>query len=168
MASFGDAPPGDLKAGEKIFKTKCSQCHVVEKGGGHKQVCMASRSVHLCTSSDFLSDVAQGPNLGGLFGRVSGTTPGFAYSKANKEKAIVWSDETLYDYLLAPKKYIPGTYAAGSRVASCDMHRCHRKSYLHKLHPFISLWARPYSTCLLCACVGWRVSAHVDLTVPPP
>lgn len=37
MASFGEAPPGDLKAGEKIFKTKCAQCHTVEKGAGHKQ-----------------------------------------------------------------------------------------------------------------------------------
>lgn len=50
----------------------------------------------------------QGPNLGGLFGRTSGTTPGFAYSKANKEKAITWTEDTLYEYLLNPKKYIPG------------------------------------------------------------
>jgi hypothetical protein len=44
-----------------------------------------------------------------LFGRTSGTVANFAYSKANKEKAITWSEETLYDYLLNPKKYIPGT-----------------------------------------------------------
>ena len=37
MASFEQAPPGDPKAGEKIFKTKCAQCHTVEKGAGHKQ-----------------------------------------------------------------------------------------------------------------------------------
>ena len=51
----------------------------------------------------------QGPNLGGLFGRVSGTTEGFAYSAANKNKGVKWGEETLYDYLLNPKKYIPGT-----------------------------------------------------------
>lgn len=28
----------DAARGEKIFKTKCAQCHVAEKGGGHKQV----------------------------------------------------------------------------------------------------------------------------------
>ena len=50
----------------------------------------------------------QGPNLGGLFGRQSGTTEGFSYSKANKEKAVHWDETTLYDYLLNPKKYIPG------------------------------------------------------------
>lgn len=37
MASFAEAPPGNPKAGEKIFKTKCAQCHTVDKGAGHKQ-----------------------------------------------------------------------------------------------------------------------------------
>lgn len=46
----------------------------------------------------------QGPNLGGIFGRQSGQAAGFAYSKANKEKAVIWKEETLYDYLLNPKK----------------------------------------------------------------
>jgi hypothetical protein len=51
----------------------------------------------------------QGPNLGGLFGRTSGTVANFAYSRANKDKAIEWAEDTLYEYLLNPKKYIPGT-----------------------------------------------------------
>jgi len=38
MASFAEAPSGEKAKGEKIFKTKCAQCHVPEKGGGHKQV----------------------------------------------------------------------------------------------------------------------------------
>lgn len=37
MATFAEAPKGNEKAGEKIFKTKCAQCHVVDKAAGHKQ-----------------------------------------------------------------------------------------------------------------------------------
>jgi cytochrome c len=51
----------------------------------------------------------QGPNLNGMFGRKSGMAPGFSYSAANINKAVVWEEDTLFEYLLAPKKYIPGT-----------------------------------------------------------
>lgn len=37
--------------------------------------------------------LAQGPNLGGIFNRQSGQAAGFAYSKANKEKAVSESCE---------------------------------------------------------------------------
>lgn len=37
MGSFGEAPKGNAKSGEKIFKIKCAQCHAVEKATGHKQ-----------------------------------------------------------------------------------------------------------------------------------
>lgn len=63
-----------------------------------------------------LGSPTQGPNLYGLFGRCSGTIEGFSYSKANKEKAVDWCEETLYDYLLNPKKYIPGTGWEAHRV----------------------------------------------------
>ena len=51
----------------------------------------------------------QGPNLYGLVGRTAGTSDNFSYSKANKESGVVWSRDSLFEYLKAPKKFIPGT-----------------------------------------------------------
>merc|ERR1712137_1288993 len=51
----------------------------------------------------------QGPNLHGLFGRTAGSIPDFAYSAANKNSGVTWTEETLFDYLENPKAYIPKT-----------------------------------------------------------
>lgn len=47
--------------------------------------------------------------MNGLFGRKTGQAAGFSYTDANKNKGVTWGEDTLWIYLAAPKKYIPGT-----------------------------------------------------------
>ena len=81
---------GKAESGAKIFKAKCATCHTCNEGGPNKQ----------------------GPNLFGVIGRQSGQVSGFKYTDANKGSGITWSNQTMFDYLENPKKYIKGTNMA--------------------------------------------------------
>ena len=78
---------GNVKKGEKLFKTRAGQCHTAAKGGAN----------------------GVGPNLWGIVNRKSGTVEGYSYTNANKDSGVVWTEENLFKYLENPKKFIPGT-----------------------------------------------------------
>jgi cytochrome c len=76
---------GDAAAGEKIF-AHCAPCHS-NKPGENKF----------------------GPSLAGVFGRKSGTEPGYNYSSAMKAANVTWDEKTLDEYLQGPGKFVKGT-----------------------------------------------------------
>ena len=86
LAVAGSALAQDAANGEKIFK-KCAACHVVNE---------AKNKV--------------GPSLHGVFGRTAGTVEGFKYSESmiqHGKDGLVWSSETISEYLADPKGFIP-------------------------------------------------------------
>ncbi|KYM85198.1 Cytochrome c-1, partial [Atta colombica] len=89
---------GNAVNGKKLFMKMCISCHTTEKGEKHKI----------------------GPNLYGIMGKTCGTISGFKSTEAMKEKAIVWNEKTLNDYLEVPKKFVPGTSMAFSGVKKTE------------------------------------------------
>lgn len=81
------AQDGDPVRGAELFPIRCNQCHAIIE----------------------TTDKKDGPNLIGLIGRMSGSLDGFEYSDAMKNAGIVWSEETLKTFLVAPRKVVPGT-----------------------------------------------------------
>jgi cytochrome c len=76
---------GDAADGEKVF-AHCAPCHS-NKPGENKF----------------------GPSLAGVFGRKSGTEPGYNYSSAMKGANVTWDEKTLDEYLQGPGKFVRGT-----------------------------------------------------------
>ncbi len=78
----------DAAHGEQVF-AQCKACHVAEKGQNRV-----------------------GPSLWAVVGRHSGMIEGYAYSAANKNSGITWTEDKLFAYLEAPQKVVPGTKMA--------------------------------------------------------
>jgi cytochrome c len=76
----------DAAAGEKVF-VQCRACHQIGE--------TAKNGV--------------GPELNGLFGRHSGSVPGYHYSEANKNSGITWDETVFTEYIKNPRAKIPGT-----------------------------------------------------------
>jgi cytochrome c len=86
LALTTTACAADAKRGEQAFAV-CQTCHTVNKGGGN----------------------GIGPNLFGIAGRKAASFAGFYYSPALKSSKIVWTNDKLKAWVMAPSKLAPGT-----------------------------------------------------------
>jgi len=74
---------GDPVRGKNLFERRCTGCHS-------------------------LTANHEGPRLQGVYGRVSGSVPGFGYSDALKNAHIKWNDLSLNQWLTDPDAFLPG------------------------------------------------------------
>jgi|SRR5471032_450484 cytochrome c len=72
---------------------------------------------HRCQGCHSIDRNRVGPMHKGLFGRPAGSVPGFAYSDPMKNSGIVWSEQTLDQFLQGPRKMVPGTKMTYAGVA---------------------------------------------------
>jgi cytochrome c len=91
-AAYADKPSGDAAKGQELFMASgCPACHGVTKEDNAKV----------------------GPNLVGVVGRKAGTTPALLSSENMKKYGVIWSAETLDEFLTNPSAKVPGTAMAG-------------------------------------------------------
>lgn len=88
-----DNPEGDAANGKELFMSNsCAACHGVTKEDNSKV----------------------GPNLVGVVGRKAGTTKSLLGPSENLKKyGVIWSVETLHEFLADPSAKVPGTAMAG-------------------------------------------------------
>ncbi|MES2753615.1 MAG: cytochrome c family protein, partial [Pseudomonadota bacterium] len=76
---------GDAAKGKVDFLT-CQTCHSLDEG---------------------VNKI--GPSLHAVVGRKAGQIANFAYTPANKDSGITWTEEKLFQYLENPQRVVPGT-----------------------------------------------------------
>ncbi len=90
----------DAASGEDVFK-RCTFCHAVGEDARNMV----------------------GPVLNDVFGRQAGTLEGFNYSASMVEAGeggLVWSPETVDEFLAAPREFIPGTKMAFAGIDDAE------------------------------------------------
>jgi cytochrome c len=92
-AAYASDTNGDAVNGQALFENSgCPACHGVTKEDNAKV----------------------GPNLVGVVGRKAGTTQSLLGPSENMKKyGVIWSAETLDEFLLNPSAKVPGTAMAG-------------------------------------------------------
>jgi cytochrome c len=87
----------------------------------------------VCHSLDPDDHTRAGPSLYGIFGRKIGSQPGYDYSEALQEMAIIWTPQTLSDlFTYGPEAYTPGSRMPEQKIAAPE-DRDALASYLERI-----------------------------------
>jgi cytochrome c len=68
--------------GKALFEKRCGGCHALDRD-------------------------KEGPRLGGVYGRTSGSVDSFQYSEGLKKARIIWKEDTLDRWLTNTEKVVP-------------------------------------------------------------
>jgi cytochrome c len=88
-AEAAEPDPALVAQGEAAFR-QCQACHQIGEGAANRV----------------------GPHLNGVMGRTAGSLDGFRYSPVMAEAGeggLVWTSQTLHDFLANPRDYLRGT-----------------------------------------------------------
>ena len=83
LASCAAYAEGNAKIGQSIYSSRCLGCHALDTN-------------------------LIGPAHRGVFGRRAGSVPGYQYSAALRNSALVWNETTLNQWLENPDAMTPG------------------------------------------------------------
>lgn len=88
VLTIAGAAQAAAEDGAALFVKNCQTCHIIAKDGGTRT----------------------GPPLRGVVGRKAGSIEGFDYSAGLKSSGIIWTPETLDQWLAFPKKMVRDTF----------------------------------------------------------
>ncbi|MBN4063723.1 hypothetical protein JYT79_02970 [Cardiobacterium sp. AH-315-I02] len=97
----------EISAGERLY-VQCTGCHAPDYN-------------------------RTGPKHCGILGSVAGSVKNFTYTKAMANSKIVWTRETLDQFLVSPLKMVPGTSMGFVGISSAKQ-RQQLVSYLSQLN----------------------------------
>lgn len=93
--------------GKELFERRCTGCHALDRD-------------------------KEGPRLGGVYGRVSGSVPSFHYSDALKSAHLTWDAESLDKWLAGPESLVPDNDMAFHVESAAE--RSEIVTYLKQMH----------------------------------
>lgn len=92
----GHAAPDASSLGKPIYDRLCGACHQIGIGAAN----------------------GTGPQLNGIVGMPAADQPGYEYSAAARNSAVIWTDANVLAFIADPTTDMPGTRMQGPKVAS--------------------------------------------------